>query len=292
MKFQFIISKWANFYFFVSNLSEWHFSARKNYNLTWKEGFGGLSTEEENALNKFKEFRQGYNSGKTFFEEAFFTTKNPFDILQKNLPESEYQIIKQVFNILEKKFDILYDKDLSLMKEWRKKLINEMSDYSMDRIINILEKLYNTSTPKKEINIYILFSASQQTGGGSNINDKSITIELSHYPLEKINHILGIIWHEVIHLIYQDNFYKLLLIYSLADQKVADFINELVATSLFPKGILGIRLLNANPAIKLLSQITETQTINIINLTKIYIDQNESFDNDFIKKLDIIIKNH
>lgn len=291
MKFKFIVSKWANFYLFVSNLSEWHFSARKNYNILWKEELSKFSDEEENALNKFKEIRQNYNSGRTFFEKAFFCADDPFDILQENLSKTEYQTIKQIFSVLENKFNILYNNDLPLLEKWREELINRINNSSStNNITNTLAMLYNILIPEKEINIYISFSTYQQTGGSANIDDKSITLEVSRYPLEKINHALGIIWHEVIHLAYQDNFYKLLLISSPTNQKIADFINELVVASLFPRGILGIRSLNTIPAIKLSPQINETQTINIINLTKIYIDQNKSFDSDFIKKLEVIIK--
>lgn len=291
MKFKFIISKWANFYLFVSNLSEWHFSVRKNYNITWREEFGKFSDEEENAIKQFKEIRQNYNTSKTFFEEAFFIAKNPFDILQKHLPITEYDIIKQIFSTLESKFNILYNEDLLLLEKWQEELINKISNSSLtNSITNTLAMLYDISIPEKEVAIYILLSGAEQTGGGANIDNKSIILEVSRYPLEKINHALGIIWHEIIHLVFQGNFYKLLLTFSPTDKKTADFINELVVSSLFPRGILGIRLLNTSPAIKLSSQINETQTINIINLTKIYIDQNKPFDNDFINKLNMLLK--
>jgi len=54
MKFRFIISKWGNFYFFIQNLSEWHFSCRKKYNALWQKELGSLSLEEKQTLKVFK----------------------------------------------------------------------------------------------------------------------------------------------------------------------------------------------------------------------------------------------
>jgi len=83
MKFKFIISKWGNFYFFVQNLSEWHFSCRKNYNVLWQKELGILSPKEKKALKVFKKIRSNFPSGKTFFEQAFFTKKNPWNDIKK-----------------------------------------------------------------------------------------------------------------------------------------------------------------------------------------------------------------
>jgi len=47
MKFKFKISKWANFYFFTQNLSEWHFSCRKEYNKNWRDVLSTFTPEQE-----------------------------------------------------------------------------------------------------------------------------------------------------------------------------------------------------------------------------------------------------
>ena len=88
MKFRFLISKQANFYFFVSNLSEWHFSCGKDYNILWKKELGQFSPKEKDALKRFKEIRLKYPSGKSLFERAFFINKTPFLKLKENLPSN------------------------------------------------------------------------------------------------------------------------------------------------------------------------------------------------------------
>lgn len=54
--------------------------------------------------------------------------------------------------------------------------------------------------------------------------------------------------------------------------------------------MLGIRLLKNKPAARLLPDIDAKQTIEILNLTKEYLDQNKYFDEDYIKRLSLITK--
>ena len=76
MKFSININKSANFYFFIQNLSEWHFSNRKDYNDLWRKELGKFSEEEATALKKFKEIRLQHKSAKTIFESIFCLAKS------------------------------------------------------------------------------------------------------------------------------------------------------------------------------------------------------------------------
>lgn len=287
MKFQFIISKWANFYLFVSNLSEWHFSVRKNYNIIWREELGKFSDEEESALKQFKEIRQNYNASKTFFEEAFFIAENPFNILQKNLPITEYDIIKKIFNALENKFNILYNKDLPLLEKWQEELTNAIDNSSnASDISNVLSTLYNASIQEKEISVYILLSGDKQTGGGANIDDKSISIEVSRYPLQVISHALGIIWHETIHLVFEKQYFKNLIEQhypNLEEQRIN--VREITAALLFPRGILGQKFLNNAPPGPSYFGKLSCQSNELFLLIAQYINQNKKLDIYYIENI-------
>jgi hypothetical protein len=290
MKFNIIINKQANFYFFVQNLAEWHFSNRKDYNDLWRKELGKFSLKEEKALEKFREIRKRYRQSRTYFELAFFTTKNPWKFLERNLPTKEYKIVKEIFELFRNKFEKIYKKDLPLLKKWKKVLNKELNNQNFIKsVVKILSKLFNTSPVETNIDVYLLFSSVNGSGGGANINEKSITMEISRLPLDKLNHSLGIMWHEIIHLLFQNNYFYPLLIKQFA-QSPADLINEAVNASLFPKGILGIRLLNNESANRLMKNIDEEQTIKILNLTKEYIDNNRSFDLNYIKKIARILK--
>lgn len=292
MKFQFIISKWANFYLFISNISEWHFSVRKNYNIIWREELGKFSDEEEYAIKQFKEIRQNYSTSRSFFEEAFFIAKNPFDVLQKHLPVAEYDIIKQIFNILENKFNILYNKDLPFLEKWQEKLASAMNDSSIvNSISSTLSMLYNIQISEKEITVYILLSDDKQTGGGANIDDKSISIEVSRYPLQIISHALGIIWHETIHLVFEKQYFKNLIEQhypGLEEQGIN--IREITATLLFPRGILGQKFLNnAPPGPSYLGRLGHRSN-DLFSLIMQYANQNKKLDISYIKNIVEIVQ--
>jgi len=292
MKFNIKISKWGAFYFFVQNLSEWHFSNRKDYNIFWKEILGTFSVQENDILNEFKEIRLRYSQSKSCFEKAFFLSEHPLEGLSSVLTKREYQTIRDAFSLLENKFNLLYEKDLPLLNGWKETLSMAVGDQKLtDTILNYLNTLYKTSVQKKEINLYLLPSTLAHTGGGANIDNESVSIEISRYPLENVKHILSIIWHEIIHLYFQNQHFYLLLvkIFPNEEQRV-NFINEVVASSLFPRGMLSMRLLGNKPAAKLLPGINEQQTIRILNLTKEYIDESKSFDENYIEKLSLIIK--
>jgi hypothetical protein len=181
MKFNFIINKQANFYFFVQNLAEWHFSNRKDYNDLWRKELGEFSLKEEKALEKFREIRKNYQPGRTYFELAFFTTKNHWKFLERNLPTKEYKIVKEVFELFKDKFEIIYKKDLPLLKKWKKVLNEKLNNQDFIKsTIKILSRLFNTEPLETDVNVYLLLSStSYYPGGGANINDKSITVEIS-----------------------------------------------------------------------------------------------------------------
>lgn len=60
MKFDIKYSKIGNFFFFISNLSDWHFSCRKEYNEAWIKQTGELSNNEKNAIENFRKIMTKY----------------------------------------------------------------------------------------------------------------------------------------------------------------------------------------------------------------------------------------
>lgn len=286
MKFRFLISKQANFYFFVSNLSEWHFSCEKDYNILWQKELGKFSSEENEALKKFKTIRSKYPSGKSLFEQAFFTNKTPFLKLKKSLPVNEYKVIEEVFKTMKKKFDSLYKKELLLLRMWKKELdIKANNKILSNSIVKILQNLFVTSPRINKISVYLLFSSRSHTGGGANIDGESVSLEISRYPIEYINHAQSIIWHEVIHLLFQNEYFNPKLMEILKDRQKAKIVNEVAIASLFPRGILGNNFFKNRLADKLHSKVNPRQTEKILNLTKQFIASNKSFDDIYIKKL-------
>jgi hypothetical protein len=293
MKFKFIISKWSNFYFFIQNLAEWHFSCRKNYNTLWYKELGNFSREEKKVLEAFKKIRSRYKPAKTCFEKAFFTKKNPWQLLTTALNPQEYQNIQKVFIIFQNKFEKFYSQERPLLEKWQKLLNKTANKRTMNRkITKILGNLYKTHTTNRNvvIKVYLLPSSPDTTGGGANIDNRSISLEISRYPQEKSNHALGIIWHEAIHLFFGVYYFPIIVECLDENKQSIDIVNELIVGAIFPRGVLGRRLLKNKPPVKLLSVINEDQTKKILSLVQKYIDKPKPFDRKLIQSIVRIIK--
>ena len=164
MKFRFIISKWGNFYFFIQNLSEWHFSCRKKYNALWQKELGSLSLEEKQTLKVFKKIRSKYKPAKTCFEQAFFSVKNPWQLLTTTLNPTEYQNIRKIFITFQNKFEKFYHKEYPLLEQWQKLLEKTANKKILNqKITKILDNLYKTKFTNKNIIINVFCHCEEHT---------------------------------------------------------------------------------------------------------------------------------
>ena len=291
MKFSIIVNKWANFYFFVQNLSEWHFSNRKEYNALWRKELGQFSPKEEQVLKKFKEIRLRYKQGKTHFERAFFIAESPWEELKKNLRAEEYIATREVFDLFEDKFRAIYEKDKVLLKQWEQNLGDKINDpIFLNSAIEIISMLYNAPPPDIEVKVYLLFSAPDRTGGGANIDERSISAEISRYSLQGINNILGIILHETIHLCFEKaHFIPLVEKKFLEDRETVYLIKEVTVAALFPKGILARKFFQSEWNM-IHAKIPAHYTKPILELAGSYIDQNKPFDDEYIEKIYSVVR--
>lgn len=296
IEFKFIINKQANHYFFVSNLSEWHFSNRPKYNELWLKKFGPLSREEISALKEFRKIRKKYPDSRSIFEKSFFLSKKPYETLKRELTDNEIQIVKESMNFLKNKFDTIYKEDLLLLKRWKIILSENTNNSNRNKkIVEILETFYNAPLEKnKSIYCFLLLNPTTSTGGGgANIDDKSITCEVSHRLEEQANHINGVLWHETIHLLFDNkSLMTLLKKYFKKDLEKVFMYRELIASSLFPSGILGnifLELKITNNLYKYFSTSKETSA-RIINLSKKYIKNGLSIDKKYLDQISILME--
>ena len=282
MEFNFIISRWANFYFFVQNLAKWHFSCREPYNVLWQEKLKIKSKKEKEALITFKKIRCRHKESRSILEIAFFTKKDPWKYLKKYISSKEYNQIRDCFSVFIKKFDLLYKEELPKLKKWQKTLQKESNIQKRNNEIDkILSNFLKTpSFRNKAVNVYLLLSTKNLVGGGANINNKSISLEISSYPIEKsnINYVQRVIWHEIVHLLYQKHY----LMPSL--QKICknntEFIStckEYIVTSLFPNGVIGSKLLGL--------KIRKQQSLIITKMIQEYIQKNKPIDEKIIQTI-------
>jgi len=286
MKFSLVVKKWANFYFFIQNLSEWHKNNRRDYNIFWEKEIGPFSQGEKNALKQFKKIRSKYKP-KSHFEQSFYIAKNPWKEFKKSSLVEEYRIIKKIFSLLWPKFNNLYKKDLPLLRKWQKILNKQINNPATIKIISrTLKILYNAQLTQHNVNIFLLLSTPNCTGGSANIDSQSIGIEISRYPLQGANQAIGIIWHELIHLYFEKKYFiPLLLRHFEKDNPSIGLILEITASSLFPNGALGQDILQIPKSKFLNVKIPPQFNKTILNFTKKYIENEKKFDNNYIKKL-------
>jgi hypothetical protein len=292
IKFKCIVNKLANFYFFVQNLSEWHFSNRKDYNIFWRTEVGPFSSKEEKAIKQFKKFISKYPFDLSYVDSPFFLKKNPWTVLKKSLPKEDFITIRNIFSELENRFNLLWGKDRPLLIQWQKLLDDKLNDVVLIKsIAKILKILFNTKPSSSLVKVYLLLSSPNRSGGrASPINEGHIGLEISRQPIERLNDIMGVVWHETIHSCFQNQYFLPLVTKYFYDQETIYLIEEATPDALFPYGILGNRFLKNKIAYKFRDPIPPKQTIKILNLMKEYIDSKKPLDERYLKRLAGILK--
>lgn len=286
MEFRLHVNKWAVFYFFVQNLSGWHFSNRKNYNILWRKELGWFSIEEEEALKQFKEIHIKYPFGKFYLGRQFFIGQDPWIALEKTISREDCDSLKNIFSLLDGKLQKLYKKESSLLISWQKIIHSKLSDKNSTKQINTtLSKLFNADPITKDIDIYLLPSSENMTGGsGGTVNNRSINLEISRYQQNSVNHAIGIIWHEVIHLYYERKYLLPLLSKMYSNDDSVKLVRETINSSLFPNGVLGIKFFK-NKSVTLNNKIPSEYTTKLLELTSLFVNKEKAFDEKYIKKL-------
>ncbi len=307
MKFKFIISKWANFYFFLHNIAdlEWPWRSRRLFKKQlWKKHLGSLSKEEKKALVILKEIYLKYVP-KKYLGKPFFLEKNPWKGLEEEILKEEVLRLKKVFSVWKERFEKIYSQDLPNLERWKKELQLQMGNPEIKKINNFIQAkasiLYNAIPPKTIIiKVYLMLNDSEMGISGhrgKGLDEKSIMLELSGFPIQKINNCLAILWHEIIHCCYSSVYFLPLLKRIPKTRRVAAWLEELNVRSLLGRGIWDIKFFNRplpltlNPSPpKIDPRLNSIQTIEIINLADQYIKENKRFNKDYIEKFIQILK--
>jgi len=287
MKFRIIIKKWTIFYFFIQNLSEWHFSCMKEYNTIWRQEFGPFTEQQENLLKQFNNVHQNYSFGKNYLGQYFYFNDEPLQLLQTIIPTDKFEVISKTFSMFKNKFDIFYEKENVLLKNWQKLLEEKLNNANQNKLITeTLKILYNNKNSEDEVDVFLLPSTGNVTSGSGNIgNTKSIAIAISHQPLENHNHIMAVLWHEVVHRFFEkEHFFPLIQQIFTSDQDAINLVKEATVSSLFPNGLLGKKFFEINNN-SLNKKLPESYNNPILKLTEQYLEQNKAFDQKYVNNI-------
>ena len=107
LKFTPKISRYANLYFFIQNLSEWHFSNRKKHNEEWRKELSFFA-EVDFCIETFKKIHQKYSFGDKYLGRPFFLNDDPWPAVELVVGKNNTTEVKKIFSTLEPYFDTLF----------------------------------------------------------------------------------------------------------------------------------------------------------------------------------------
>ncbi|HNW96342.1 MAG TPA: hypothetical protein PKL20_00640 [Candidatus Paceibacterota bacterium] len=154
MKLELTVSKLANQFYFISNLTEWHFSCRKDDNKKWLEMTGPLNEEEKDALDIFKNILQlnGFTCDtieKSKYLGKYFLLNSEEQIwqnLKKSIKDENFQKIKWIFKIFKSRFKKIWKEELN--KKTIKIFEDELKKEKYDHLFNDVEKIFGDNKKK------------------------------------------------------------------------------------------------------------------------------------------------
>ncbi|MEW5907681.1 MAG: hypothetical protein AB1643_00645 [Patescibacteria group bacterium] len=256
MKFDIKYSKFGNLFFFVSNLAEWHFSCRKEYNIFWRNNLPHFTQEENVVLKLFKKILKQYQ-GKSENKMSFpflanAVIKKNLKYIEKKINKSEKEIVRKVIKLFQPKFQKIWRENHCNLRRFIV-LVKEL-DYvkKIKKSLELIE-IYFGKTNCKKITVYLLIAPKNQWGGGgANIGPKRITLEIGDISKRGIDWILRTLIHEATHICYQDNFNLMLrsFIQSIPKKDYNNFkivnyfgnlytvLNELITSSIIGEGLI------------------------------------------------------
>lgn len=254
MKFKIKFTKLGNQFFFISNLTEWHFSCREGYNKIWLKQTGSLSGEEIQILKKMKKLLLKYSFGSKFLGIPFIAAPDTvvWKEVEKWVSEIEYNDLKKIFSTLKPRFERIWQNEKMKLAGWKNTLTKELAEQKYQNLEKNIEAFFSQKPQFHNIDVYLLISATG-SGGGANIGPRRVTVECTALPAGQIQQVLGMLYHEVIHLAFEYGYYQNLLrrflgsIENKFSEKHAFFgigrglgviINEAVVSSLLPEGYL------------------------------------------------------
>lgn len=280
LRFSFIVSRWANYYFFIQNLANWHFSSRSEYNHFWRTQVN-LTKRHNDLLEQFRVLHQKYPFGEHYLGKYFFMSKHPLEAVKKALPKNDGAVVKKVFDSLEPLFKKVYQvKRLLLWQKALTEIVNKNNPHT--EIYQILSSLYGKPDYSLEVQVFLLISAPGISAGQTGfLGDNTLLLEINGKTLQESNQVQGVLWHEVVHLVFETDAYRKFVVNIVGSREIASKVSEAIVSSLFPNGVLGKIFLH--------NEFKENHN-GVFMMMQQYINQKKPIDTIFIKKIEDILK--
>lgn len=303
INFTFHVQKTGNLFHFIANLTEWHFSCRKETNKDWIRKTGPLTAKEKDALKNFAKILKKYPFGKNYIGRILqrYNGKVALKRLQKKITAEEYRVVIDVFNIFKPRFEKVWKEEGQHLKKIEKAL--KATSFGQDEIIPILNNLAKP-TRKRNFKVFLLISGDQaNNGGGANIGD--LTLEIgTKLHLDEIKSVFPTLWHEFFHLCYGPSINKIISNFLKENTlpkevlqlgyngETQTFLNEAVTCMLFPgylaETVFGRKPYSLKDIAKMPKNVYSAQKYICLTRKPIvtkYINQKKMIDGPFLHEM-------
>jgi len=284
------ILRYANLYFFIQNLSEWHISTRRKHNEVWREELP-FSAEANFCIQEFKKIHEQYPFGSNYLGRPFFLHDNPWPTVELLVGNNNAVKVKDIFATLEPYFNIIYVKDKPALQEWATTITSPEFVSNSSYLNKTLASFYGCQAYNEHCTIYLLLSTEKKNGGtAGTISNHAVTLEVSRTPIKSEKHIINILWHELIHLHFRNYIlYPLLKECVDSNWEVMGKVDELIASSLLPNGLLAQHTLTTIDELgtngKFNTRIDSSEIIQVQKLIYPYLQQKKTIDIKLIQEL-------
>jgi len=226
----FLVRRYANFFHFVSHLAE---IPLHPYRQAWLEETGCLTKTEEDFLFEFTQLMKRYpidtkppeKGYEHFLQKPFtlFDDECVWEEVQKWVDHpSDFETIKQIFAILEPRFERVWQNDQPLLESWKNELHQFIPLDVHVSIAKVLHSFHQSVSTGEKLEVYLLFSLESRLGGSGEIGVDRITLHCSRVPRNTwgYGHVLWTLYHEWTHTFQWDYLLGLIL----------DFVREVDET--------------------------------------------------------------
>lgn len=248
--YHFQITKTANLFNFIANLSGWHFSAREAFKKFWLEETGPLTSQEQASLEDAANLFRKYSFGDKFWGKVFLVQPDAqvWEEAKKWFSPEEVERFRVISDIFLPRFEILWTTDQDLLVKWKKLLKDYLKKLPSKNIIDSLDTLFGEKTVHLSETVILLANIpSKRASGGSNAGSDVVTLEISRTAPESIRPAAQTLWHEIAHKWEQGDYCELLSRFLASNGDVnspikgvplRNIFNEAVMESLLPYGYL------------------------------------------------------
>ncbi len=209
MKLRFIVSELENFFFFLSNLTEWHFSCRREYNIEWLRQTGPLTVSERQALARWKTLLKKYgfrfvNGSSLYLGQPFFlpsSASQKWAAVRRFVCPAEYELARSTFARFKPRFKRIWQP--AGVKAWRSALEEKTNTRAAQTLLRDAESFLRPARRLSSASVHLLLSPSRtrSVAGGANVGRGHVTLEVPIHLLREWNveNGVAILTHEIVH---------------------------------------------------------------------------------------------